>query len=348
MINVAINGAGRIGLLYTRIVLSNIKQNKSNFKIVAINDPFADADNILYRLTYDSTHGKFDGVTLSKDSEGNKVLKFEKEEIKLLTERDPKNIKYNEHGIQAVIECTGCFTTYEKASLHMHDSSVKKVIISAPASGDQIKTIVYGVNDKEYEASKHHVISNASCTTNCLAPIVKVLHDKYGVETGVITTTHATTATQKTVDGACTKDFRSGRAASTNIIPASTGAAKAIGKVFPDLEGKLDGIALRVPTTNVSVTDCVFKLKKEAKDKAEIQKAFRDQANGDMKNILEIAHEHAVSSDFNGNPASSIVQFENMMLMDNNRMFKTLSFYDNEWGYSNRLFDLTNMITKNL
>lgn len=347
MVNICINGAGRIGLLYTRIVLTNIKKS-SDVKIAAINDPFCDAENILYRLKYDSTHGTFDEeMKVETNSKGCKMLVIGDQKILLLAEKDPKNIKYSDLQIDMVVECTGVFNTYEKASLHMHDKSVKKVIISAPATGDEIKTIVMGVNDKDYDSAKHHVISNASCTTNCLAPIVKVMKENFGIEWGTITTTHATTATQKTVDGVSNKDFRSGRSAMTNIIPASTGAAKAIGKVFPELNGKLDGIALRVPTTNVSVTDCVFGLTNNTTlDK--IKKAFEEAASGDLKGILGIAHDHAVSSDFNGCPKSSIVQKEQMMLTGEGKVFKTLSFYDNEWGYSSRLFDLTKKIGSSL
>jgi len=337
MKNVAINGAGRIGALAFRRIIDHQIKGDSSIKLVLINDPFANPENILYRLKYDTTHGRFQHKIELVNNE--LVVADGLAKIKITAFKVPSEVPYKANNVEIVLECSGAFTSYEKAKDHLNGTGVKKVIISAPASGDEIKTLVYGVNEKEFDASKHDVLSNASCTTNCLAPVVKVLNDKYKLNWGYITTTHAVTATQKTVDGA-SSNFASGRCAMSNIIPASTGAAKAIGKVFPELNGKLDGYALRVPTINVSVTDFVFQLAKPAKDLEEVKKLFTDAANGPLKNILGIAHPSSVSSDFNGDSHSSIVQFDNLMVKEGGSIVKGLAFYDNEWGYSSRLIEL--------
>jgi len=324
-VQVGINGFGRIGRLVTRAALESGKVN-----VIAVNDPFTNLEHMAYMFQYDSTHGKFKGTVDTKD--GNLVINGQV--IKVFAERDPAAIPWGANGVDYVVESTGVFTSKDAASKHLAGGA-KKVVISAP-SGDA-PMFVMGVNHKSYTPDVN-VFSNASCTTNCLAPIAKVLDDKFGLEEGLMTTIHAFTATQKTVDGPSAKKWRDGRAASTNIIPASTGAAKAVGKVIPALDGKLTGMAFRVPTPNVSVVDLTFRTKEETSYEA-IKQAMKDAANGEMKDILAYTEAMVVSTDFNGDPASSTFDANAGMEL-NNRFFKVVSWYDNEFGYSNRVVDL--------
>jgi len=324
-VQVGINGFGRIGRLVTRAALESGK-----VEVIAVNDPFTNLEHMAYMFQYDSTHGKFKGTVDTKD--GNLVINGQV--IKVFAERDPAAIPWGANGVDYVVESTGVFTSKDAASKHLAGGA-KKVVISAP-SGDA-PMFVMGVNHKSYTPDVN-VFSNASCTTNCLAPIAKVLDDKFGLEEGLMTTIHAFTATQKTVDGPSAKKWRDGRAASTNIIPASTGAAKAVGKVIPALDGKLTGMAFRVPTPNVSVVDLTFRTKEETSYEA-IKQAMKDAANGEMKDILAYTEAMVVSTDFNGDPASSTFDANAGMEL-NNRFFKVVSWYDNEFGYSNRVVDL--------
>jgi len=324
-VQVGINGFGRIGRLVTRAAIESGKVD-----VVAVNDPFTNLEHMAYMFQYDSTHGKFKGTVDTKD--GNLVINGQV--IKVFAERDPAAIPWGANGVEYVVESTGVFTSKDAASKHLAGGA-KKVVISAP-SGDA-PMFVMGVNHKSYTPDIN-VFSNASCTTNCLAPIAKVLDDKFGLEEGLMTTIHAFTATQKTVDGPSAKKWRDGRAASTNIIPASTGAAKAVGKVIPALDGKLTGMAFRVPTPNVSVVDLTFRTKEET-SYAAIKQAMKDAANGEMKDILAYTEAMVVSTDFNGDPSSSTFDANAGMEL-NNRFFKVVSWYDNEFGYSNRVVDL--------
>jgi len=298
--------------------------------IVAINDPFTNLEHMAYMFQYDTTHGKFNGTVETKD--GNLVINGKT--IQVFTERDPAQIPWGSAGVEYVVESTGVFTTQEKAAKHL-EGGAKRVVISAPSADAPM--YVVGVNHKSYTADVS-VMSNASCTTNCLAPLAKVLNDKFGIEEGLMTTVHAFTATQKTVDGPSAKKWRDGRAASCNIIPASTGAAKAVGKVIPELNGVLTGMAFRVPTPNVSVVDLTFRSKVET-SYDEIKQAIKDAANGELKGILAYTEDEVVSSDFNGDPASSTFDAGAGMGL-NSRFFKVVSWYDNENGYSNRVVDL--------
>jgi len=325
MVNVGINGFGRIGRLVTRAAFQTGKIN-----ITAINDPFTNLDHMAYMFKYDSTHGKFNGTVETK----NDCLIINGQEIKVFAEKDPAQIPWGANGVEYVVESTGIFTTKEKASQHLAGGA-KKVVISAPSADAPM--FVMGVNHKDW-SKDIDVFSNASCTTNCLAPLAKVVNDKFGLEEGLMTTIHAFTATQKTVDGPCAKKWRDGRAASTNIIPASTGAAKAVGKVIPELNGKLTGMAFRVPTPNVSVVDLTCRTKVETSYE-EIKQAIKDAANGDLKGVLGYTEDAVVSNDFNGETASSVFDAEAGMEL-NNRFFKLVSWYDNEFGYSNRVVDL--------
>jgi len=298
--------------------------------IVAINDPFTNLEHMAYMFQYDTTHGKFNGTVETKD--GNLVINGKT--IQVFTERDPAQIPWGSAGVEYVVESTGVFTTQEKAAKHL-EGGAKRVVISAPSADAPM--YVVGVNHKSYTADVS-VMSNASCTTNCLAPLAKVLNDKFGIEEGLMTTVHAFTATQKTVDGPSAKKWRDGRAASCNIIPASTGDAKAVGKVIPELNGVLTGMAFRVPTPNVSVVDLTFRSKVET-SYDEIKQAIKDAANGELKGILAYTEDEVVSSDFNGDPASSTFDAGAGMGL-NSRFFKVVSWYDNENGYSNRVVDL--------
>ncbi|KAJ1040600.1 hypothetical protein NDA11_002903 [Ustilago hordei] len=316
---------GRIG----RIVFRNSVVH-DNAHVVAINDPFIDLDYMVYMLKYDSTHGVFKGDVSSK----NGKLIVNGKEIAVFAEKDPASIPWGQSGAHYVVESTGVFTTIDKASAHIKGGA-KKVVISAPSADAPM--YVCGVNLDSYDP-KAQIVSNASCTTNCLAPLAKVIHDKFGIVEGLMTTVHATTATQKTVDGPSAKDWRGGRAAAANIIPSSTGAAKAVGKVIPSLNGKLTGMAFRVPTTNVSVVDLTARLEKGAsydEIKAEIKRASENE----LKGILGYTEDAVVSQDFVGNPYSSIFDAAAGISLNNN-FVKLVSWYDNEWGYSNRCLDL--------
>ncbi|CAL8360402.1 unnamed protein product [Arctogadus glacialis] len=325
MVKVGVNGFGRIGRLVTRAGFQSKK-----VEIVAINDPFIDLEYMVYMFKYDSTHGRFHGEV---KIEGDKLV-IDGHKISVFHERDPANIKWGDAGAQYVVESTGVFTTIEKASAHLKGGA-KRVIISAPSADAPM--FVMGVNHEKYENSLQ-VVSNASCTTNCLAPIAKVIHDNFGIVEGLMSTVHAMTATQKTVDGPSGKLWRDGRGASQNIIPASTGAAKAVGKVIPELNGKITGMAFRVPTPNVSVVDLTVRLEKPA-TYDDIKKVIKAASEGPMKGILGYTEDQVVSTDFNGDIRSSIFDAGAGIAL-NDHFVKLVSWYDNEFGYSNRVIDL--------
>jgi glyceraldehyde 3-phosphate dehydrogenase len=331
MVQVGINGFGRIG----RIVFRNALI-AGDIDVVAINDPFIDLDYMVYMFKYDSIHGRFKGSVEAKDGK----LVVEGKPITVFAERDPANIPWGTVGADYIVESTGVFTTIDKASAHLKGGA-KKVIISAPSADAPM--FVCGVNLDAYD-SKYTVISNASCTTNCLAPLAKVIHDNFGIAEGLMTTVHSTTATQKTVDGPSHKDWRGGRAVGNNIIPSSTGAAKAVGKVIPSLNGKLTGLAFRVPTIDVSVVDLVVRLEKEA-TYDEIKAVVKAASDGDYKGILEYTDEDVVSTDFVGHSASSIFDAKAGISLNKN-FVKLISWYDNEWGYSRRVCDLLVYVAK--
>src|SRR5918996_830359 len=323
----AINGFGRIGRLGLRAML---ERHKKDLNVVAVND-MADLETNAHLFRYDSTYGIFPGEI----EVGEGVLKIDGRSIVVLNQRDPSKLPWKQLGVDIVIESTGVFTDAAQVRAHL-DAGAKKVIITAPAKDEDI-TIVLGVNDSEYKPAKHHIVSNASCTTNCLAPVAKVLHDNFGIERGLMTTTHAYTNDQRILD-LMHKDLRRARAAAMNIVPTTTGAAKAIGLVMPELKGKLHGLSLRVPTSTVSVVDLVADLKKAATVEA-INDAVRQAADDKMKGILAYCDEPLVSTDFRGNSASSIVDGLSTVVLDG-KMAKVLSWYDNEWGYSCRVADL--------
>merc|ERR1712002_845369 len=324
MSKIGINGFGRIGRLVCRAAFEN------GASVVAINDPFIDLDYMVYMFKYDSTHGRWKGTVEAKDGK----LVINGKAVTVFNERDPANIKWSDAGAEYVVESTGVFTTIEKASLHFKGGA-KKVIISAPSADAPM--YVMGVNHTAYSTSEN-VVSNASCTTNCLAPLAKVIHDNFEIVEGLMTTVHATTATQKTVDGPSGKLWRDGRGAAQNIIPASTGAAKAVGKVIPELNGKLTGMAFRVPTPNVSVVDLTVRTK-EAATYEDIKAAIKKASEGSMKGIMGYTEEQVVSSDFNGDTHSSIFDAGAGISLNDN-FVKLVSWYDNEFGYSNRVVDL--------
>lgn len=325
MVKIGINGFGRIGRIVLRAALE-----KPEAEVVAINDPFIDVDYMIYMFKFDSTHGRFKGEVSKKD---NKLVVNGKE-IAVYASSEPKDIPWGAHGVEWVVESTGVFTSKDRASVHIA-AGAKKVLISAPSADAPM--FVMGCNEEKY-TSDLTVISNASCTTNCLAPLAKVIHEKFGILEGLMTTVHATTATQKTVDGPSKKDWRGGRGILGNIIPSSTGAAKAVGKVLPDLNGKLTGMAFRVPTANVSVVDLTVKLAKPA-SKAAIDAALTEAANGPLKGILAVSTEEVVSTDFIGCPYSSV--YDSLASISLNDTFvKLVSWYDNEFGYSCRVVDL--------
>jgi len=328
MVKIGINGFGRIGRLVFRAAMEH-----PQVQIVGINDLF-EADYLAYMLKYDSTHGEFKGTI---NVEGNTLIVNGKQ-IRVTAEKDPANLKWNEIGADYVVESTGLFTTIDTAKGHL-TAGAKKVIISAPSADAPM--FVMGVNQDSYKPEMN-VISNASCTTNCLAPIAKVLNDKWGIVEGLMTTCHAVTATQKTVDGPSKKDWRGGRGAYQNIIPSSTGAAKAVGKVIPALNGKLTGMAFRVPTANVSVVDLTCKLAKPAKWD-EIKQAMKQASEGPLKGILGYTEDQVVSSDFNGDKRTSIFDADAGIAL-NDTFVKVVSWYDNEWGYSNKVVDLIEYI----
>ena len=330
-IKVGINGFGRIGRLAFRVATE-----REDIQVVGIND-LIDVDYMAYMLKYDSTHGQFKGKVEVKD--GNLVVNGNS--IRVTSEKNPANLKWGDIGADYIIESTGIFLTKEAAQAHI-DAGAKKVIMSAP-SKDDTPMFVMGVNEHTYTPDMTFV-SNASCTTNCLAPIAKVLHDNWGIEEGLMTTVHATTATQKTVDGPSAKDWRGGRGAGQNIIPSSTGAAKAVGKVIPELNGKLTGMAFRVPTPDVSVVDLTVRLKKPA-TYAEICAKMKEVSETSMKGILGYTEDAVVSNDFIGDPRTSIFDAEaGIQLSDT--FLKVVSWYDNEWGYSNKVIDLLAYIAK--
>ena len=330
MIKIGINGFGRIGRFVFRAAFE-----RSDIQIVGVND-LLDADYIAYMLKYDSTHGRFKGDVAIE----GKNLIVNGKKIRLTNERDPANLAWGDVGADIVVESTGLFLTKELANKHIQ-AGAKKVILSAP-SKDDTPMFVMGVNHNEYAGQ--NIVSNASCTTNCLAPVAKVLHDNYTIAEGLMTTVHATTATQKTVDAPSLKDWRGGRGAGQNIIPSSTGAAKAVGKVIPSLNGKLTGMSFRVPTPDVSVVDLTCRLEKGA-SYSEICKKMKEAANGELKGILGYTEEAVVSNDFIGETCTSVFDADAGIALNNN-FIKIVSWYDNEIGYSNKVLDLAKHISK--
>jgi len=329
---IGINGFGRVGRLVFRAVN---QYHNGKLEVVAIND-LTDTKTNAHLLKWDSTYGAYPG----KVEAGSNIIVVDGKEIKVSSERDPANIPWQDHGVDIVIESTGQFTDATKAAVHLQGGA-RKVIISAPARNEDI-TIVLGVNEDQYLPEKHNVISNASCTTNCIAPVVKVLHDNFGVDKGLMTTIHAYTNDQRILD-IVHSDLRRARAAAMNIIPTTTGAARAVTLVIPELAGRLHGLAFRVPVPTVSVVDFVADLNKEVNTE-QVNQALQTAAEGSMSGILQYCQEELVSTDFKGNPASSIVDAPSTMVIGNN-MVKVLAWYDNEWGYSCRLADLVTYIT---
>jgi glyceraldehyde 3-phosphate dehydrogenase len=328
---IGINGFGRIGRLAFRAAV-----DRPDVEVVGIND-LVEPDYMAYMLKYDSTHGPFKGTIAV---EGGHLVVNGKT-IRVTAEKDPANLKWNEVGAEIIIESTGLFLTQETAQKHI-DAGAKKVVMSAPAK-DDTPTFVMGVNNKELKASQT-IVSNASCTTNCLAPIAKVLNDKFGIEEGLMSTIHAVTATQKTVDGPSHKDWRGGRGAYQNIIPSSTGAAKAVALVIPALKGKLTGMSFRVPVPDVSVVDLTVRLKTPATYE-DIKKAMKEASEGSMKGILGYTEDEVVSEDFKGDARTSIFDAKAGIALNDN-FVKVVSWYDNEWGYSNKLIDLVQEVGK--
>jgi len=325
---IGINGFGRIG----RLAFKAIKERHAEeLDVVVVND-LTDAKTNAHLLKYDSSYGVYPARVEAKES----AIEVDGREIKIVSERDPGQIPWRSYGVDIVIESTGLFTQAAKAAAHLQGGA-RKVIISAPAKGEDI-TVVLGVNEGKYDPARHHIISNGSCTTNCIAPVVKVLHQSFGVSRALMTTIHSYTNDQRILD-VFHHDLRRARSAAINIIPTTTGAARVVGVVIPELQGKLHGIAVRVPTPVVSLVDLVADLKRDVSAE-EINSAFRSAAGGELKGILEYCDEPLVSSDFKGNPASSIFDALSTMVIDGN-MVKVLSWYDNEWGYSCRLADLT-------
>ena len=331
MVKVGINGFGRIGRNVFRAALNN-----PDIDIVAVND-LTDVQTLAHLLKYDTTHGKINADVSYKED----ALIVNGKEVKVFAERDPANLPWKDLGVEIVVESTGLFTKRDKAAAHLQ-AGAKKVIISAPATDEDI-TIVMGVNEDKYDPANHHIISNASCTTNCLAPFAKVLHENFGIVKGMMTTVHSYTNDQRVLD-LPHKDLRRARAAAQNMIPTTTGAAKAVGLVLPELKGKLNGFAIRVPTANVSVTDLVALVSRNVTVE-EVNAALKAAAEGPMKGILGYSEEPLVSSDYNGNPASSTIDALSTMVVDGN-LVKVVSWYDNEWGYSNRVVDLAVYIAK--
>jgi len=344
-IKVGINGFGRIGRLVFQALCDQGLLGKQ-IDVVGVVDISTDADYFAYQMKYDSVHGRFRHPLATKKSsdkaEGNDVLVVDGHAVRcVMAAKDPGQLPWKELGADYVIECTGLFTDSDKAKGHLA-AGAKKVIISAPGKGD-VKTLLMGVNEGEYDPGKHHIVSNASCTTNCLAPVVHVLlKEGIGIETGLMTTIHSYTATQKTVDGPSKKDWRGGRAAAINIIPSSTGAAKAVGEVLPATKGKLTGMSFRVPTPNVSVVDLTFRAARDTSIE-EIDALMKKASEGYLKGVLGYCDEEVVSTDFIHDARSSI--YDSLATLQNNlkgekRFFKVVSWYDNEWGYSNRVIDL--------
>jgi len=327
---IGINGFGRIG----RLVLRVIMERKEDINVAVIND-LTDTRTNAHLFKYDSSYGRYPGkVEAAEDA-----IMIDGQRVRVLAERDPAKIPWRDYGVEIVIESTGLFTDASKASAHLQGGA-RKVIISAPAKGE-VLTIVLGVNQDKYDPTKHHILSNASCTTNCIAPVVKVLHDNFGVIRGLMTTAHAYTNDQRLLD-MYHSDLRRARTAAVNIVPTTTGAARAVTEVIPELKGRLHGIALRVPTPTVSICDFVADLGKEVTAE-EVNQAFKVAGLGSLKGILEYCDEPLVSIDFKGNCASAIVDAENTMVIGGS-MVKVLAWYDNEWGYSNRLVDLVSYL----
>ena len=324
-VKVGINGFGRIGKLALQAALEN-----DEVEVVAVNDPFIAADYMAYMVKYDSMHGRFKGEI--KSEEGKLIVNGKT--VNVYNEMDPNNIPWGENGVEYVLECSGVFTTTEKAQAHLN-AGAKKVVISAPSKDAPM--FVMGVNEDKYDPSMN-IVSNASCTTNCLAPLAKVINDNFGIKEGLMTTVHSITATQKTVDGASKKDWRGGRAAGGNIIPSSTGAAKAVGKVIPELSGKLTGMAFRVPTMDVSVVDLTCNLERPTTYE-EICAVVKKASEGSMKGIVEYVDEDVVSSDFLGDTRTSIFDAKAGIALTDT-FVKVVSWYDNEIGYSNKVLDL--------
>ena len=332
-IRVGINGFGRIGRNVFRASL-----NEPELEFVAIND-ITDAKTLAHLLRYDSVHGQLDANIVAEDN----ALIVDGKRIEIIQERDPGKLPWGNLGVDIALESTGLFTAREQASLHL-SAGAKKVIISAPAKNPDI-TVCYGVNHTNYDTASHHIVSNASCTTNCLSPVAKVLHESFGITHGLMTTVHAYTNDQRILD-LPHSDIRRARAAAQSMIPTSTGAARAVGEVLPELKGKLDGMAVRVPTANVSVVDLVAELGKTVSADA-VNDAMRAAAEGPLKGVLQYCEEELVSVDFNGNPHSSIFDSALTKVMDDN-FVKVLSWYDNEWGFSNRMRDMTLFIGSQL
>jgi glyceraldehyde 3-phosphate dehydrogenase len=330
-LKIGINGFGRIGRMVFRAAVQNFK----DIEVVGIND-LLEPDYLAYMLQYDSVHGRFKGDIAVDGS----TLVVDGKRIRLTAVKDPAELKWGEVGADVVVESTGIFLTKETAQKHI-DAGAKKVILSAP-SKDDTPMFVYGVNDKTYKGEA--IISNASCTTNCLAPLAKVLHDKWGIKRGLMTTVHATTATQKTVDGPSNKDWRGGRGILENIIPSSTGAAKAVGVVIPELNKKLTGMSFRVPTSDVSVVDLTVELLKDASYK-EICAEFKAQSEGALKGVLGYTEDKVVATDFRGDARTSIFDAEAGIALDGT-FVKLISWYDNEWGYSNKVLEMARVIAK--
>jgi glyceraldehyde 3-phosphate dehydrogenase len=335
-VKVGINGFGRIG---RQVLKALLERYPDKVEVVAVND-ITDTKTLAHLFKYDSNYGTYKGDVKYTD----KSIIINGKEIRVFAEKDPANLPWKDLGVDVVIESTGLFTDADKAKVHITSGGAKKVIISAPAKGEDI-TIVMGVNEEKYDPSKHHIISNASCTTNSLAPVAKVLLDNFGIEKGLMTTVHSYTNDQRILD-LPHKDLRRARAAALNIIPTSTGAAKAIGRVIPELDGKMHGVALRVPTPTVSVTDLVCVLQKDVTVE-EVNDAFRKAAEGRMKGILGVTDEELVSMDFKGTTYSTVVDLPSTIVIGKN-MVKVFAWYDNEWGYACRLADLTGYVAERL
>ena len=328
---VGINGFGRIGRLIVRAGI-----NDDDIEFVAVND-ITDASTLAHLLKYDSSHGTFDDVGVDGDT-----LIVKGRRIKVLSVRDPAELPWRDLGVEMVVEATGLFRKRDEVQKHV-DAGASKVIISAPAKNPDM-TLVMGVNHKDYDSSRHHIVSNASCTTNCLAPVVKVIADEFGVRRGVMTTIHAYTNDQRILDSPH-KDLRRARAAATSMIPTTTGAAEAVGEVIPEMKGKLTGMAIRVPTPNVSVVDVVLETERQVTVES-ANNALKNSANGELREVLAYTEEPLVSKDFNGNPNSSIVDGLSTLVVGDN-MLKVLAWYDNEWGFSCRVIDLIKYMTSN-
>lgn len=328
-IKIAINGFGRIGRLAARII-----SNREDFQLVAVNDPFLDAEYGAFMLSYDSVHGRFEKQV---EAVGENIV-IEGNQVAFYSEMDPANLPWAKHDVDLVLECTGKFTKYDEAHKHI-DAGAKKVLISAP--GKNMPMFVMGVNHNEYTKDMK-IVSNASCTTNCLAPLAKIINDEFGIEEALMTTVHSVTASQSTVDIASRKNWRIGRAASLNIIPSSTGAAKAVGVVIPELDGKLTGMSFRVPTVNVSVVDLTARLKKDA-TMLDIINAFKKAESRDMKGVVGVTELPLVSTDFNKDARTCVLDASASIIL-NPRFVKLIAWYDNEWGYSEKLVDLAKHI----